>query len=446
MTINRFRLNITLRILVLLLTASVFIFLIVKTQFYILIAALTLVIAYQIYSVVIYVERLAGDLKRFLESIRYSDFSQSFVSRGQGGVFNDLNESFTRVIDEFRKARQEKEESYRYLQTIVQHIGTGLITYDSIGEVSIINNAAKKLLKISSLKNIASLSGVSLTLVETLYNIKSGEKALVKVVDNNELLQLSITATEFRMNDRSYKMVTIANIQSELEEKEMEAWQKLIRVLTHEIMNSITPISSIAQTTNNLLHGYNPGSENIEDFEDIKLAIQTIQRRSEGLIHFVNNYRSLTKIPKPNFSIVPIENLFAQINKLMKDQLKGSGIEFKCSVNPKTLELTIDPSMIEQVLINLIVNSIHALKGRPDPKIEMKACLEERGRTIIQVKDNGAGMLEEVQEKIFIPFFTTKKEGSGIGLSLSRQIMRQHGGNIQVQSRIDVGTVFTLFF
>jgi signal transduction histidine kinase len=282
-----------------------------------------------------------------------------------------------------------------------------------------------------------------------LFRLKAGEKSLVRVEHNGDKSYLAIFATEIRMRGQVFTLASIQNIQSELEEKEMEAWQNLVRVLTHEIMNSITPISSLASTAHELLKpGSDPQMQSIEPevLLDVREAVQTIQKRSQGLLRFVETYRKITRIPKPKFSIFPIAELFARVLKLMHGELGKKSIEFHSSVEPETLELTADPELVEQVLINLILNSIQALAGKPGGRIELTARLDASSRSIIQVRDNGPGILEEVKEKIFIPFFTTKQEGSGIGLSLSRQIMRLHRGTISVQSRPDVETVFTLKF
>jgi len=236
-----------------------------------------------------------------------------------------------------------------------------------------------------------------------------------------------------------------------LEEQELEAWQKLTRVLTHEIMNSITPIASLASTIDGLIREAYAKEEIVEKSEvealnDIQLAVQTIQKRSQGLQHFVDAYRNLTKIPKPNFQYFPIKDLFNRVERLMHPNITEKAVQFHVRVEPQTLELTADPELIEQVLINLILNALQAVEGRDNAMILLNAQLDGRGRIIIQVNDNGQGIPEENMDKIFIPFFSTKEGGSGIGLSLSRQIMRLHRGTIGVHSEPNTQTVFTLRF
>ena len=451
MIYRRFRFIYSVRILLLVATVCLFVFMIFRTHLYALTIITGACIVFQAYSLLLYVEKTNRDLNRFLEAIKYEDFSQTYSITGLGSSFNELKAAFNEVLKKFQQTRTEKEEHYRYLQTIVEHVGIGLLSFRQDGEVELINKAAKKLLKVPRLKNIRCLEPFSPRLVDALFRLRPGEKALVKVEDKNDLQQFVMFATEIRLRDRQFMIVSIQNIQSELEEKEMEAWQNLIRVLTHEIMNSVTPISSLASTANGLLtsaseRGGDGGMVSAETLQDISSAVQTIQKRSEGLLHFVDSYRKLTRIPRPNFQIFTVVSLFERVGQLMESQMKDRGIGFTHRVDPETLELTADPEMVEQILINLVLNAIDAVKKRRKARIELYGGLNEQGRVLIHVKDNGSGIMEEVQERIFIPFFTTKKEGTGIGLSLSRQIMRLHRGTIAVHSKSDAETVFTLRF
>lgn len=446
MGFKNFRLNVIIRIVFLSASILGFILLVLQTSFYATAIVVGVVILAQTASFVRYVEKTSSDLTRFLSSIRYADFSSTFTSAGRGRAFDELRLAFTEVMEAFRRTRSETEEQARYLETVVQHIGVGLISFQSSGEVGLINTAAKRLLRLNHLTNIRTLEPLSKELVETLLKMKSGDKALLKIERENETLQLVVNATEFRLREQHYTLVSIQNIRSELEEKEMDAWQNLIRVLTHEIMNSITPISSLASTVNDLLES--PSSRNDygikeEIVGDIRGALQTIEKRSQGLLHFVDAYRNLTRIPRPNIKVFPIAGLFTSVEQLMKAQIVEKGIEFRTDA-PSSLELAADPELIEQVLINLLQNASHAVKDQAGAKIVMSAGIDNRGRVFIEVSDNGPGIPKEIQERVFIPFFTTKKDGTGIGLSLSRQIMRLHGGTISVRSTPGIETVFTL--
>lgn len=438
---------------ILLLAATIFLFFFsLTTRYHITSVIVCAIIVYEIYSLIRFVDKTNRDLASFLESIRFSEFTRSFQVEGMGSSFDELNKAFNAVIKDFQTVRSEKEEHYHYLQSIVQNIDVSIIAYQKNGNVEMINKAAKRLFQINNLKNITALEPLSSELVKTLLNIKPGENPLVKVQDEDDILQLVINASEFKIHDKLIILATIKNIQSVLEEQETEAWQKLIRVLTHEIMNSITPIASLSSTLDIMLKGISNENQNsaikmdMATVDEIQQALQTINKRSTGLLHFVNTYRNLTRIPKPNFKITKVKGLFKNILLLMDEEIKRTKIDFEVSIEPEDLEVSADEELIEQVLINLIKNSIHALEGRKEGRIMLKAILNKRGRVIMQVIDNGQGIIKEVLDKIFIPFFTTKQRGSGIGLSLSRQILRLHGGTISAHSEPEKETVFTLTF
>jgi two-component system nitrogen regulation sensor histidine kinase NtrY len=451
MVFRSFRINCVLRIIALSATIGLFFWLLSRTRQYAAMFIVGLIILYEIYALIVYVDRTNRELARFFESIKYEDFSQSFSTAKKGGSFAPLLRALSEVTDAFRKTRAEKEEHYHYLQTVVQHVGVGLIVFQPDGDVELINNAAKKLLRVPYLKNIRSLESMNKKLVTTLLSLKPRDRALVKIEGEEEILQLMLYATEFRLGGRVFTLVSLQNIRSEIESTEIEAWQKLIRVLTHEIMNSITPISSLASTINGLIREMGmslSGADKAdsEQIEDIIRALQTIQKRSDGLLHFVDAYRNLTLLPAPKFQIFALRELLARAAKIMEANIKNKNIRFELTIEPETLELIADPELIEQVLINLQLNALQAVEGQPEAGIRLSARLDSRGRVLVQVSDNGPGIPEENLEKIFIPFFSTKEGGSGIGLSLSRQIMRLHNGTISVSSRPGEETVFTLRF
>jgi two-component system nitrogen regulation sensor histidine kinase NtrY len=453
MGFSRFRSELIIRILLLTGTIFVFVYLVNKTQLTFTTIAVLLFAVVQIMLLIRHVDKTNQLLNSFLQSIRYSDFTRTFQVESTDSSLNKLKTTLNEVIRDFQSVRAEKEESYHYLQTIIQHIGIALIAYQRDGSVELINNATKRLFQVRNLPNIQVLSSYSHELVQKLLTIKHGENALVKVRDKDDLLQLSIYGTEFKIHNRNIMLVSIKNIQHELDDKEMESWQKLIRVLTHEIMNSITPISSLSSTVNGLINdiieraGANEQNVEItEELQEISSALSTIQKRTEGLIQFVNTYRNLTRIPTPNFTIFQVSRLLNNIYELHRAELEALNIECTLIVEPPTLELSADEMHIEQVLINLIKNSMHALEHRTNARIQLRAFLNRRGKITIQVVDNGPGILPEVLDKIFIPFFSTKPLGSGIGLSLSRQIMRLHGGSLNAFSEPEKETIITLTF
>ncbi len=411
-----------------------------------MLALLSLLAVWQFFALLHYINKTNRDLARFIEAIRYGDGSLSMKDDKIGASFSALQGVFAGVFETLRKTRMEKEEHFQYLQTVVQHVGMGLIVFQPDGRVELINNAAKQLFKIPRLRNIAELKEKSPELVETLFRLPAREKGFVKVEDAADALYLALYATEFKMHGRFHRLVSLQNIHRELEEKEMEAWQKLIRVLTHEIMNSVTPISSLASTIHDLMINGRTSMSEEEWQDDISLAARTIEKRSQGLLHFVDSFRSLTLVPKPRLQFFPIAELFARVEKLMSIHFKTEKIQYSHAIEPASLQMEADPDLIEQVLINLLMNSVQALRGRPEGIIKLQASLNHRGRVVLQVTDNGPGVTPENLEKIFVPFFSTKEGGSGIGLSLSRQIMRLHHGAIHVQSEPDVKTVMYLTF
>ena len=452
MLTKSFRSKIIFRILLLTATILLFAYLVFKMNFIFVTITVGLLAIAQVFSLIHFAEKTNRDLSRFLLSIKYDDTSQAFTSEGLGTSFSELKKAFGEVMRKLRETRSQSEVHSRYLKTILQHIGTGIIVYKADGTVELVNNAAKKILKLSLLKNIQDLQSKYPKLADILLNLKHNEKKLVNLQMDNETGYLSIYSHPFVLKEDKNILISIQNIQEELEAKEMEAWQNLIRVLTHEIMNSITPISSMSSS---LLDIFEP-KENEETGDDISItpdemdditgALQTIYQRSQGLMNFVGNYRNMTLIPDPKLKILSLSDFFQNLERLMGDKIYNNGITFNWSVEPETLELSADPDLMEQVMINLLLNAIYAVTGKKDPAITLRAFLGAEGTILITVEDNGMGIVEEALDKIFIPFFTTKEKGSGIGLSLSRRIVRMHKGTIKVKSKVDEGTVFTLRF
>ena len=317
---------------------------------------------------------------------------------------------------------------------------------DMSGNVELINRSAKRVFGLQSLRSVQTLNSLSPNFGNYLHQLPDNTKKVYRLSVNNETIHLLLYATSFRMREQMFKLVAIQNILPELEEKEIEAYQKLIRVLTHEIMNSVAPISSLASTVGSMLEPMKKGTgaAHGETMDDIASAITVIQKRSEGLIHFVDKYRSLTKVPKPSIQIVRVSELFRRLHTLMETALNGKSILFSSESESNDLELATDPDLLEQVLINILNNAVQSLSNATEGKVELRAYLDKLGRVCIQISDNGPGISEELLEKIFIPFFTTKQDGSGIGLSVSQQIVRALGGTISVSSTPDITTSFTI--
>ncbi|MCC9168120.1 sensor histidine kinase [Pontibacter harenae] len=354
------------------------------------------------------------------------------------------------VMEKFREVRAEKEAHLHYFEVIVQHIG--IITYKTNGTILMLNNAAKKLLQVKKATNVEEQSLINPKLAQSLLALESGEKALVQVRQGGELLNLSVHVMELSLLGDKIRLASVQNIQRELEDKEMEAWHNLIKVLTHEIMNSVTPIASLSASAYEDVYTYtDTEAEEITllkgELIDIGQCLQTINRRSDGLIRFVSDFRNLTAISSPVYSMFNVTELLKEIKMLLRDQLAKNEIDLHVDAPAQPLLLSADRTMIEQVLINLVKNALEAVQEQKhEMLITLLAYHDERSRISIEVRDNGHGMTTEAMTKIFIPFFSTKKAGSGIGLSLSRQIMRLHKGSISVQSELEKGTRFILRF
>ncbi|PSQ87155.1 MAG: ATP-binding protein [Bacteroidetes bacterium QH_2_63_10] len=398
-------------------------------------------------SLVRYTEKITRDLTRFLESVRYADFTRRFTSDDRGPLFDDLRDAFEEVTSEFRRLRAEKERQVRYLEQVVQHLGVATITYQDDGTVELMNTAARRLLRTGPIRHVEALERVSGRLAEALRTLDSGEQAMVRVEEDDRTLQLAVRVSRFQLQGEPHALASIQDLRNELEEKEMEAWQQLTSVLTHEIMNSVAPISSLASTAHRRLQAVDEnGPVSAEAAADVREAVDTIERRSESLINFVDAYRSFTDIPSPEFEVLEAQNLLDNTRRLLRAQVEERSLSVVVDVDPPDLTLTADPALIDQVLVNLALNAVQAVENQEEGRIELRAHVDRRSHPVIRVEDNGPGIPPDVQEKIFVPFFTTKEDGSGIGLSLSRRIMRLHGGSLSVRSSPEAGTTFTLRF
>jgi two-component system nitrogen regulation sensor histidine kinase NtrY len=410
---------------------------------------LALILIVQVIELIRFVNHTNRELTKLFYAIRHSDFSITFRQSILGKSFKELNESMLDIIDAYKQVKIEKEAQFHFLQMLVNQLHIGIIALDQAENITLINPTAESMLGIPLLKNWKLLKTKNPVTAAALDAIGVNGKKLIEMKTGNETYFVSADVRTLIMLDRPLKLITLQNINSEIEQKEIEAWHKLIRILTHEIMNSVTPISSLTETMQGMLRTKDGQEKQItemkqETISDIAFSLNTIHRRTDGLLNFVEHYRQLTKVPKPVIENISLDNYFKNIIRLMNEQLTKNHIQIDVQLREKN-ELLADPILLEQVLINLITNSIHALKETETPRIQILVYPTDN-QTIIEVKDNGKGIPKKELSEIFIPFFTTKKEGSGIGLSLSKQIMSLHGGSIRAQSTENVGTSFYLSF
>jgi signal transduction histidine kinase len=383
-----------------------------------------------------------------VEAIHYRDFSRNFDVKHAPAELQTLRKGFNEINTTFKIISKEKETQYQYLQKILELVDTGILSYDlDSGEIGWMNESLKKMLQLPYLKTFHSLSRRDHELYNEIKDLQPGESKITTVHLVKETFKILLSATAFQTEGRKYKLVAFQNVNEALDETESKAWQKLLSVMTHEIMNSVAPISSLAETLKNRLHvAAKPLNSDDGSLEDLEIGIDTIKRRSEGLLKFAETYRNLNKITTLNLQRVYIRDLFANIHKLMQPTFQQKNIELAIILKNPDLTLQADLNLLEQVLINLVVNAIEAVKDRPNPEITLTASQTLNRKIILKVIDNGTGIPEELLDKIFIPFFSTKKNGSGIGLSLCKQIVMLHRGTLQVQSIQGQGTAFSMQF
>jgi len=445
---NDFRTRVILRVVLLGLSISLFIYMVSRPNMLFAAILTGVIIVLQHVEIFRFVSQTNRKLTRFLESVKYSDFISGFTSDNKlGKSFKDLNLAFNEVLEAFRKARTEKEEHGQYLNTVVQQVRTGILSFDSDGNVQLINANAKRFIGVTTIKNIQELIATNPKLYHSINSVESGKSELYK--GSNEVY-LTIQATELRIRSADVKLITLQNIQPELQQQELEAWQNLTRVLRHEIMNSITPISSLTSTLREILGQEMVKKDNHyelmeEGAEDLREGLSTIENRSKGLIKFIDAYREYTSLPKPVIETVRLKDLIEKVAHLLRTELRKTKVNFRYECQSDYLTIQVDSEMIEQVLINLLKNAIEALAETENATLELIGFYDENV-VKIEVIDNGPGIIKEAVEHIFVPFYTTKRTGSGIGLSLSRQIMQMHNGSITVESEPGVKTVFLLRF
>ncbi len=451
MVFKNFRIGVILRVSLLGISIFISIYASYQNEWYLTTTVSSFFSLVFLIGIIRYAEKYKKSLSEFLISIKSRDFISSTNILPDKSTQDKLKEAYHVILDEFKNIRIDKEIQYHYLKTIFEHIKTALLSFNQDGKIEFINKTAAELFNLKANQEIDKIKKINITLYNTILKLNSGESELIKLKLNEELLHLSIFASELKIQNKTVKLISFQNIKHQLEYQELESWQKLIRVLTHEIMNSVTPISSLSSAINESLGNLNKNQAEIanisdDDFEDMISSLKTIETRSKGLLKFVSSYKQLTRIPKPDFKQVNLFELVNHSKTLLKQKLKDININLKITSDQKEVICFIDYDQIEQVIINLLINAIDAVSEKEKPEIKVNISQDQFNKSKITIFDNGKGIENEDIDKIFIPFYTTKKEGSGIGLSLSRQIMRLHKGTIQVNSVINKGTEFILEF
>ncbi|MBO3697437.1 PAS domain-containing sensor histidine kinase [Roseivirga sp. E12] len=378
-----------------------------------------------------YINRTNRDTRYFLEAILNNDFTIKYNSSNQGKTFQELYSTFNKVNDKFMESTQSDASQYQYILTLINQLQVGILAYDEKERIHLANNAFEELLGQSHILNLSNIRAKNEILFEQLQSIQNGENVVQKITINNQVRRLSISATTFRLRAKHYKLISLQDIHAELDQNEMEAWQKLIRVLTHEIMNSVAPITSLSSTMKQVVQQGDLQGQRKATLEE---GLDAIEARSQGLMNFTQAYRALTRVPLPNIKEVDGPNFFQRISSLFEPTLADTQIVWKLSIPQEDFKLLIDPDLIEQVIINLLKNAKEAV-DQNSGSISL-SYQEGHGasQSTIKIVDNGSGISDDILEKVFIPFYTTKTEGSGIGLSLARQIIQSHKGELSLET------------
>jgi len=388
------------------------------------------------------------DFNDFVQALKYRDFSQHFSINRAPAHLRFFRRGFNDIVGGFKQLSQEKELQFQYLQNVLELVDTAILAFEpATGEIYWINSQMKNLLSVPSIKNLKRLERQLPFLHQAFYQISPGGQSIIKVDIIHRPHKLLLTSNNFVTNGKQMKLIALQNVEEALDVTETEAWNKLLRVLTHEIMNSIAPISSLANTLQDRLSLLDTHQVlKAVDLKDLQDGMHTIRSRSDGLMRFSTSYRNLNKLGQINLSQFYVRDLFENLAALMQPGMTSKQIALDVILKNPNLKMEADQQLLEQVLINLLLNAIDAVKESSDKRVTISGDKNQQGQIILKVKDSGKGMDEQIMERIFIPFFSTKKTGSGIGLSLCKQIMLLHKGNIQVKSAPEKGTSFRLQF
>ena len=446
MASRNFYVNIVLRIWFLAINALGMGWIVFGNQSYFIGIFLFLIFLIQAFELINYLNRTNRKIAFFFDAIRNDDSTLNFPERTGNKALNDLNASLNKVNDLIKHIKFDLQEQEQYFKTILEHISIGIITYNERGSIFLSNSAARNILKHEHLTHINQLMRIDKKLFSTLKELQPGDNRLVSFNGKDGLVQLSLKSTMFKTATDNLQLVTIQDIKNEMDTKELESWIKLIRVLTHEIMNTVAPITSLSQTILGYFRNLDGEMPTEKIIGNTIKGLEVINERGTGLIGFVETYRKLTRIPPPEKKTISLKQLLENTITLIGIDSVDESIEIEAEVIPNDLEISADKKQISQVLINLVKNSIEALRNIEKGKVKLTGEINEYSRVQITVSDNGPGIPDDVMDKIFVPFFTTKESGSGIGLSLSRQIMLLHGGSLKVVSKPNVKTTFTLEF
>ncbi|MFO7925037.1 MAG: ATP-binding protein [Bacteroidales bacterium] len=397
-----------------------------------------------------YINSVNRKINYFFEAVRNDDHGLVFTQGKGNSLVNKLSENLERINEHIRQIKVDNRRQEQYFAALIEHISTGILSFNIEGFVIHANSSLKKLLGMKHFTHIRQLEKIDGKLASAVRHIGYDDEKLITISSREGTLTLLVRSTLFKSMEQPLTLVSMQDIRKELDEKELDSWLKLIRVLTHEIMNSIAPVTSLSE---NLCSYYIREGKAIQAGEVTDKMVQNtirglkvINEQGNGLIRFVETYRKLTRLPEPVRSAVRISELVENTVMLYRQELEEKMVRVSVHGANNNMELRIDEKLISQVLINLVKNAAEALEGREDAGIRIECLENDNGQAEVKVIDNGPGIPPELIDEIFIPFFTTRENGSGIGLSLSRQIMRLHNGSLIVNSIPNKETTFTMEF
>ena len=447
--LNSFSFGIAWRVSALFVTLVALTWALAHTEWYITTALLVVAAGVQGYLLARFANSTNRELARFLDAVAYDDAMRNFGKAGGDSGFAELAAAMGRLMERLRASRSEREEQSRYLHAVVAHVPVALLSIAPDGHVQMLNVAARRLFG-TRIENLSELSRFGSAFSDTLSTLVPEHAKLVVMERGTRSLQLKASATKIVVGGNSIRLLSLANIETELNAQELAAWQSVIRVLAHEIMNSLTPISSLSATARELVgqahDTLSPDDPLGPPLADAQTALETVSRRSEALLHFVQTYRHLSRRLVARSEPLRLRRVFARIERLLAEELAARGIVFVVRVDPETLEVVADGELLDQALINLLRNAMQALVGRPDARIVLSAFRDVENRTIVCASDNGPGIAPELRETVFVPFFTTKRDGTGIGLTLTRQIAAVHNATLELSDTEGGGATFLLRF
>ncbi len=403
-----------------------------------------------IINTVYYLNRINRRIFFFFDAIRNEDSSLSFPGERDTKVEQELNRSLMNVNRQIQRIYEENEKQEQYFQALIEHAATGMFTFNKNGFILHSNQQARKFFGLEPFTHISQLEAIDPHLFKVVEEIQAGQQRLTAFHREEDVIQLLIKTSAFRSEGEELMLLSVQDIRNELDEKELDSWHKLIRVMRHEIMNSVTPITSLSES----LSGYfkekdrvkSPDQINEKTIEITLNGLELIRDQSKGLIKFVESYRELTGLPVPEKKVFSVGTLLQNISMLANAFPNAENVNLVCKTEPKDLEILADEKQILQVMINLVKNAYQATEGVKNARIEISSKQGSNKHLQISICDNGPGIPEDIMDKIFIPFFTTKEDGSGIGLSLSRQIMLMHGGSLKIVSAPGKQTCVILSF